>query len=143
MATFSVFNPALSYSKYYAFSLLNSFILTASALLLNNALIPRYGMNGAALATALSDMIYFVPVVLITCRALKIQPFTQKHLWAMLIIVWLFALNQLWLRYIPSLNIWLDSIARTLIIGGVGILSSYKLHLSPELETMVRRALLR
>jgi O-antigen/teichoic acid export membrane protein len=143
MATFSVFNPALSYSKYYAFSLLNSFILTGSALLLNNALIPRYGMNGAAIATALSDMIYFVPVVAITCWVLKIQPFTRRHLWALLIIIWLFALNQLWLRYIPSLNIWFDSIARTLIIGGVGILSSYKLHLSPELETMVRRALLR
>lgn len=143
MATFSVFNPALSYSKYYAFSLLNSFILTGSALLLNNALIPRYGMAGAALATALSDMIYFVPVVIITCWALKIQPFTQKHMWSLLIIVWLFALNQLWLRYIPSMNIWVDSIARTVIIGGVGVLSAYKLHLSPELEQMVRNALLR
>ena len=142
MATLSVFNPALSYSRYYAFSLLNSFILTGTALLLNNALIPKYGMDGAALATALSDMIYFIPVVVITCVALKIQPFTSKHLWAVLIIVWLFALNELWLRYIPETNIWMDSIARTLIIGGVGLYSAYKLHLSPEIEQMIRHALL-
>ncbi len=143
MATFSIFNPALSYSRYYAFSLLNSLILTGSALVLNNVLIPRFGMNGAALATALSDVIYFIPVVAITCKALHIQPFTHRHLWAGLIIMWLFALNHLWLTYIPSVNIWVDSIARTLLIGGVGLFSTYKLHLSPELEELIRHALLR
>ena len=142
MATFSVFNPALSYSRYYAFSLLNSFILTGSALLLNNALIPRYGMDGAALATALSDVLYFIPVILITCLALRIWPFSRKHLWTILLIAVLFGLNTLWIHYIPTINIWTDSIVRTLVIGGAGLLTAYKLHLSPELEHMIRHALL-
>ena len=142
MATFSVFNPALSYSRFYAFSLLNSFILTGSALLLNNALIPRYGMDGAALATALSDVLYFIPVILITCLALRIWPFTRKHVWTLLLIAVLFGLNTLWTHYIPTINIWTDSIVRTLVIGGAGLLTAYKLHLSPELEHMLRHAIL-
>ena len=142
MATFSVFNPALSYSRYYAFSLLNSFILTGSALLLNNALIPRYGMDGAALATALSDVLYFIPVILITCLALRIWPFTRKHVWTLLLIAVQFGLNTLWTHYIPTINIWTDSIVRTLVIGGAGLLTAYKLHLSPELEHMLRHAIL-
>ena len=146
MATFSVFNPALSYSRYYAFSLINSLVLTGSALLLNNALIPLYGINGAAMATVLSDMLYFIPVVLITCAALHIWPFTRKHLYTFLLLLVLFGLNSLLsafdLRALLGLSTgayFIDSLARTIIIGVLGLYAAYKLHLSPEIEHALLR----
>ncbi len=139
MATFSVFNPALSYSRFYAFSLLNSLILTGSALLLNNALIPLYGMNGAALATALADIIYFIPVVTITCLALKIWPFTRKHLYTGFLLIILFALNTAWTHYFVIPNIWADSLLRSVVIGVLGLFAAYKMHLSPEIEHALLR----
>lgn len=148
MATFSVFNPALSYSRYYAFSLINSLVLTGSALLLNNALIPLYGINGAAMATVLSDMLYFIPVVLITCVALHIWPFTRKHLYTFLLLLVLFGLNSLLSAFTRELAsslglssgaYFIDSLARTIIIGVIGLYAAYKLHLSPEIEHALLR----
>ena len=137
VGSLGVFNPALSYSKYYAFSLLNSLVLTVSAMLLNNALIHEFGINGAALATVLSDVAYYTLVVAITCGALRLQPLTRKHLFTFLLLTGLFVLNEWW-SSVTMFNVYADSIIRTAVICGGGLAIAYKLRLSPEIHALLR-----
>lgn len=138
VATFGAFLPALSYSRYYWFALVNSLVLTLSALLLNNALIPRLGMNGAAWATVLADVCYYILVVLIATRATHTQPFMRRHAIILLLIVGAFIINQLWLTYLPMPSLWLGSLIRTLVLMGGLLWVVYKTHLSPEIHALLR-----
>jgi len=139
VATFGIFLPTLNYSRFYAFSLLNSLALTLSALLLNNALIPHFGMNGAALATVLSDLIYYILVVSITCLTQRIQPFKREHLWSFLLLAVLFACNQLWLYFAPAFTSGWLGLLRFAVIALIGLAAAYKFQLSPEINEILRR----
>ena len=139
VTTFSIFIPLLNYSRYYAFSLLNSVVLTASAIVFNNLLIPRYGMEGAAYATVIADVLYFALVVGISCAALRVMPFTRRQLVTLALIVSLFLLNELWQLHLTIDNIWLDAILRTLVIIGSGSFIAYKAELSPEINHTITR----
>lgn len=137
MATFSICLTALNYSRYYALSLVLSLILTVSAILLNNGLIPRLGMDGAALSNLLSYGFYYILAITIIVPLGRIR-IVDKNWWTILaLLLGLFALNALWQTYLPSLNIWLDSILRTLVLLGSGALIAYKANLSPEINNFV------
>ena len=134
LATFTICLTALNYSRFYAISLLLSLILTVSAILLNNYLVPLYGMNGAAMSNLLSYGLY---IILIIATVVPLGHFhvVDKNWWyiAILLVV-LFALNALWKYYLPELNIWADSILRSLVLLGSGALIAYKAKLSPEIN---------
>ncbi len=137
LGTFSICFTALNYSRYYAFSLLLSLILTVSALVLNNYLVPLYGMEGAALSNLLSYGLYYV-LIIATVVPLGHFHVVDKNWWyiALLLIV-LFALNWAWRSYLPAMHIWLDSIVRSLVIIGGGALIAYKAKLSPEINALL------
>lgn len=132
VATFQFALTALSYSRFYPFSLLFSFILTALALVLNNLFIPRWGMDGAALATLIADVVYYTLAV-VTVRLVLGRPIlTRRHLLTIVLLVLLFAANWLCLRFMPISNIWLSSILRSLLIV-ITAAFAYRWQLSPEL----------
>ena len=137
MATFSICLTTLNYSRYYALSLILSFILTVSALFLNNGLIPRFGMEGAALSNLLSYGLYYVLTIALIVPLARIR-IVDKSWWTILaLLLCLFALNALWQTYLPALNIWLDSIVRSVVLIGGGGLIAYKTNLSPEINNVV------
>lgn len=136
VGTFGIFLPLLNYSRYYAFSLFNSAMLTLSAILLNNKLIPMLGMDGAAYATIGADLIYYTLVVSISCIVLRVQPFGKRQLMTLCLLIVLFAINELWQVYIPSTHIWVDSILRSIVIGGLGLFIAVKAQLSPEFHNL-------
>ncbi len=137
LGTFSICLTALNYSRFFAFSLLLSVILTVSALLLNNYLVPLYGMQGAALSNLLSYGLYMA-LTIITVVPLGHFHVVDKNWWCIfLLLVALFAINQCWLIYMPSMNIWLDSLLRTFILIGGGALIAYKTKLSPEINQQI------
>ena len=139
LGTFSICLTALNYSRFFAFSLLLSVILTVSALLLNNYLVPLYGMQGAALSNLLSYGLYMA-LTIITVVPLGHFHVVDKNWWCIfLLLVALFAINQVWLIYMPSMNIWLDSLLRTFILIGGGALIAYKTKLSPEINEPNRK----
>ena len=141
LGTFSICFTALNYSRFYAFSLLFSLILTISALLLNNYLVPRLGMEGAALSNLLSYGLYYLLIV-ITIIPLGHLRIVDKRWWLILALLFcLFALNWAWITFLPSLNIWLDSILRSLVLIGSGALIAYKSNLSPEINQQLLRSL--
>ena len=136
VATFQFTVTALSYSRYYPFTLLFSLVLTILALLLNHLFIPRWGIDGAALATLTAQVTYYL-IALITVRlALGSRIFTRRHLLTILLLVLLFAANALCLRYLPVGTIWLSSLLRTLLVVAVAALA-YQWRISPEINEYI------
>ena len=141
LGTFSICLTALNYSRFFAFSLLLSVILTVSALLLNNYLVPLYGMQGAALSNLLSYGLYMA-LTIITVVPLGHFHVVDKNWWKIAaLLAGLFAINQAWLMYMPAMNIWLDSILRSLILICGGAFIAYKAKLSPEINDQIVNSL--
>lgn len=138
LATFSICLTALSYSRYYAFSLLLAFILTVSAILLNNSLIPLWGMDGAALSNLLSYGLYFALALLTVWLTCHWRMLNRRWVYILLLLAALFVLNMLWQRYLPIANIWLDSLLRSVVLLGAGAFIAYRAELSPELNSQIK-----
>ncbi len=138
LGTFTICLTALNYSRFYAISLILSLILTGSAIVLNNYLVPLWGMEGAALSNLLSYGLYFL-LIIVTVATLARFHVVDKRWWLIaLLLIALFAINQVWLIYAPSMNIWLDSILRSLILIGGGAFIAYKAKLSPEVNEQIK-----
>ena len=137
IATGSFTLSTLNYSRFYAFSLLFSFILTATSILLNNALIPVLGMEGAAVSNLLSYAIYFILIIITVRFCIQAPTFSIQHMKILILIVWILSMNFLWQRYLPINNIWISSIIRTsILMGGACAIAWYK-NLSPEINQEV------
>lgn len=149
--TLNVGATVLSYSKYYYYSLLFTIILTLSAILLNVKLIPLWGMEGAALASLFSYIIYyFILLTLVICK-IKVSPFSLKHLLMLVIIIFLFIINWIITRYI-SVNIislfemkiiglMLDAVIRSSLLLISGIFAIYKMQLSQQINNIIDKVL--
>ena len=141
LATFTICLTALNYSRFYAFSLLMSLILTGSAIALNNYLVPRYGMDGAALSNLLSYGFYYI-LIIATVVPLGHFHVVDKRWWCIAgLLAVLFALNALWTTFIPSVNLWVDSLLRSLVLIGGGLIIAYKAKLSPEINQQIIHSL--
>ena len=138
IATCSITSSALNYSRYYAFSLIFSILLTMSSIILNNNLIPTHGMNGAAMSNLISYAVYFILIVITVRLTLRTSTFTRKHIYIVLLFAAIIALNYLWQQYLPIQNIWLSSIVRSIILLGVAGLVAWFANLSPEINQQVR-----
>ena len=136
VATCTISLTTISFSRYYAFSLLFSLILTLASLCLNNYLIPLYGMEGAAISTLLSNSLYFALALIVLRFACHLRLLNSNALKTIVLLIILFALDALWLHFLPAGNIWCSSIARTLLLGGSGLAVAYTLRLSPELSKL-------
>ena len=137
LATFTICLTALNYSRFYAFSLLLSLILTVSALFLNNYLVPLYGMDGAAASSLLSYGLYYLLAIITVVPLCRLRIVDRRWWYILALLIILFALNQAWTTWTPSINIWLDSILRSIVIIGGGALIAYKAKLSPEINQTI------
>ena len=138
LATFTICYTALNYSRFYAFSLFISLALTISALILNNYLVPLYGMNGAALSNLLSYGLYVALTILFVESLCRIRVIEKRWWFILLLLVVLFAINALWCQFAPTMNIWADSLLRSAVLIGGGALIAYKAELSPEINKTLR-----
>lgn len=138
VATCSISSSALNYSNFYAFSLLFSVILTGLSIMLNNSLIPIFGMNGAAMSNLLAYAVYFMLIVITVRISLRTSTFTRKHAYIVLLFVVVCALNQLWQQYMPIQNIWLSSLIRSFVLLGAAGLVAWFANLSPEINQQVK-----
>lgn len=136
VATFQFALTALTYSRYYPFTLLFSFIMTALALVLNNLFIRRWGMDGAALATLVAQVTYFSLAAITVRCTIGCHILTHRHLLMVGLLAALFAANALCLRYMPACSVWLSSLLRSLLIVAAAGLA-YKFRLSPELNDQI------
>ena len=141
LATFSICFSALNYSRYYAFSLLLSLLLTVSAIFLNNYLVPLYGMEGAALSNLLSYGLYYILIIATVVPLGRFHVVDRKWWYILLLLIVIFVLNVLWQYCLPEMNIWADSILRSAVLLGSGVWIAYKAELSPEINQQIANTL--
>ena len=146
-SSLSIATDILNYSRRYPFSLLFIVLLTVSAIVLNNCLIPRWSINGAALATLLSYALYFACLLLFVKRSLAVSLFSKKHVVILLLIISLFVINWLWDTYIspllgrmpPLAAMATDASLRTLTMLSLATYAIAKLHISSDIDKILSR----
>lgn len=121
-------------SKYYKISLLLILVLGGVTILTNLWLIPIYGITGAAMATALSILLYQLIATSYLYYRYKILPFsmsTIKALMTGLIVVGV-------VSFIPMLfNPYMDTVLRSLVISILFLGLSWTLKTSEQLNQTV------
>ena len=138
LGTFTICLTALNYSRYYAVSLIFSLLLTISAIVLNNYLVPLWGMEGAACSNLLSYGFYYILIIATVVPLGHFHVVDKRWCYTTLLLIALFALNYVWCTYAPSMNIWLDSILRSIVLIGGGAFIAYKAKLSPEVNEQIK-----
>ncbi len=137
----------LSYSKWYYLQLIFTAILTVSAIILNNTLIPILGMTGAAWSSIISFSIYYLFLLSLIIWKTKISPFSWKEIVVILIIALLFIINWISFEYISKSIICfndcgvavklVEAAVRTLIIVIIGLAILYFTKISKEINEII------
>ena len=150
-STLSIVISVLNFSKYYYLSLVFTFVLTASAIVLNNVLIPILGMNGAAIATCSAQIIYFTIALSIITLSVKITPFSLPQLKVLLVVLFMLLLNYVWSMFLTPLfatfgdeMLWatlIDALLKSSLLLFVGIFITYKWGISVHFNQILQHFL--
>jgi O-antigen/teichoic acid export membrane protein len=141
----------LSYSKYYYYSLLFTIILTVTAIVMNIKLIPIWGMEGAALASLISYIVYYVALLAFVKWKLDVTPFSVKEFYTLLIITSLFVIDWLLQKYMSGklmscfdveiIGRIVDSVVRTSLMSLLGLVIVYRSKISKHINDIVDKFL--
>lgn len=139
----------LSYSKWYYLQLIFTAILTVSAIILNNKLIPILGMTGAAWSSIISFSIYYLFLLSLIIWKTGISPFSWKELVVILVVVIMFVLNWIAVEYISKSIIYfndasmvmkiVEAVVRTGIITIIGLTIIYYTNISKEINEIINK----
>lgn len=128
----------LATSEKYKWDLAFNIVLAGLTIWTNWYFIPRYGIEGAALASMISLVamnlarLFFVRIIY------KIQPFTWRA--AGILAIALASLSASYL--LPYLgNVWADLIARSLLITLIYALLALNLNIYPEMNAWLRKVI--
>ncbi|MBX2943693.1 MAG: polysaccharide biosynthesis C-terminal domain-containing protein [Cyclobacteriaceae bacterium] len=100
-------------SKYYAFNIILILLLAASIVIANNILIPEYGINGAAIGSALALILFNVLKYIFIYIKLKMQPLSWATIKVLAIVGIAVGCNYL----IPQMEfIFVDLVVRSVAI---------------------------
>lgn len=146
----SVGSSPLSYSKLYYLSLIFTLVLTTTAIALNVLLIPRIGMNGAAVSSLLSYLIYYLMLLALVKWKLHISVFSKAQLKVLAIMVVLFFVNFGWysmltpiiLNAIPLPHLIafiIESCIRTFCICVLTLVAVKRWEISPEISMLISK----
>lgn len=152
-STLFVSSSALNYSKYYYWTLIFTVMLTCMAVGLNVLLIPRYGMDGAAMSQLLSYLIYYLSLLFLVRIKLNINIFSVRHLKVVILIASVILLNIGWsmlafplfMRFfsVEKVAILADAIVRTSFLAAVAASICYLWNISDEISHLIRVKVLR
>lgn len=126
-------------SKKYRYDLIFTLSLIAIVYVLNLYLIPRYGIEGAAISTAIALAIYNIGRILFVYFAYNLHPFTWKQFAIILIGIVCFLSNALF-PSIFAMEI-LQAITKTALVGILFFGTILLLNLEPELNKYIRNGL--
>jgi O-antigen/teichoic acid export membrane protein len=131
-------NAIIFNSKYYRAILFLGLLLAFFAITLNMIFIPKYGINGAAIATLISITLYSIAKLLFVVLKMKLYPFTVKNIYALLIGLLCFCGFYYWeFSFHPIINIILKSILITLLY----VFLSFKANLSEDINSVIIKTL--
>ena len=121
-------------SKYYKYDLVTNILLVVLTIISNYLLIPKYGINGAAMATAFSVFLFnLIRLILIKVK-MGMQPFSLKTLYTILILLAVYGIS----IYLPlSGNLYLDIVWKTFVVLAIFIPLLLTLELSEDINKIV------
>jgi hypothetical protein len=118
---------------------------------MNIKLIPIWGMEGAALASLISYIVYYIFLLTFVSWKIKVSPLSKKELYTLVIILFLFAIDWLLQTYISKYFITifnveligriLDSAVRTSLLSVIGIVIIYKSKISKQVNDIIDKLL--
>ena len=127
-------NAIIFNSKYYKTVLFLGLLLAFFAITLNMLLIPKYGINGAAIATLSAITLYSLAKLLFVVFQMKLYPFTTETLKSFAILALSFGLFYFWdFMFDPIINIIMKSVILTIFFGS----ANYFLKISPEINQVI------
>ena len=150
-STLFVSSSALNYSKYYYWSLVFTVMLTTMAVVLNVMLIPRLGMDGAALSHLFSYLTYYLCLLIVIRIKLDINILSSAQLKVAALIAGLLLLNFGWLKLVTPLfmklpfsmmvDTMVDAAVKSIILLVFSVGVCYYWHISEDLNNLVRKVL--
>ena len=150
-STLGVTTTVLSYSKYYYYSLIFTILLAGMSIGLNEWLVPQWDINGGALASVVSYLVYFILLIAFINWKIGVQPLSGKMLPVALVVLALFGLNWLWSSFLtpwfaslfekPVLGLLIDAVLKTSLFLILGLTAIYKLKVSQSVNDLLDRAL--
>ncbi len=91
----TVGGSSLSYTRFYYTSLFFTLFYTVASIFLNTYLIPIYGIEGGALATLISCVVYNAALLLYVWIRVRTTPFSKRQIWVLVIGFIMLAINYL------------------------------------------------
>ena len=150
-STLGVTTTVLSYSKYYYYSLIFTILLAAMSIGLNAWWVPKWDINGGALANVVSYLIYFILLVVFIRWKIRVMPLSKKLLPVAAIVLALFALNWLWTSTLtpllmktfskPVIGLAINAVLKTAIFLALGMTAIYKLQVSQSVNDLIDKGL--
>ena len=150
-STFAVTTTVLSYSKYYYYSLAFTIILATISFGLNAWWVPRWDINGGALANAVSYLIYFILLLAFIRWKIGVNLLSVKLLPVAAIILLLFSFNWLWTTLLtpelanmfakPILGQTLDALLKSVLFLVLGFVALYKLKVSQSVNDLIDKGM--
>ncbi|MBR4391340.1 MAG: polysaccharide biosynthesis C-terminal domain-containing protein [Bacteroidales bacterium] len=151
-STLDVSLTALSYSKYYYYSLAFTLLLAVLSVVLNRWFIPLWDINGAALANVLSYLVYFLLLLVFIRWKVGVLALSKRQLAVAAIVLVLFGLNALWTLWLTPwlsglfanslLGLAVDAVLKSLLFLSVGLTALYKLKVSQSVNDLIDKMLL-
>ncbi|MDR0710856.1 MAG: lipopolysaccharide biosynthesis protein [Prevotellaceae bacterium] len=125
----------ISFSKYYYWSLYFTFVLVAIGILTNYLLIPIWGISGAAVASTLTCLLFYLAQQWIVRVKVKGIPYSFGMVKLIAIFFIVATVNHFLARYS---NPWVDGVYRTAIVSSISVALLYFLKVSDDVNSAVR-----
>ena len=149
-STLAVTTTVLSYSKYYYYSLIFTILLAGLSLLLNRLMVPKWDINGGALASVFSYIVYFILLLAFIKWKIGVQPFSLKMMPVLLTILVLFGLNWVWTMLLTPwfarlfgkaiYGLLLDAFLKSVLFVVLGLTAIYKMKVSQSVNDLLDKA---
>ena len=122
-------------SKYYRYDLYTTVLLVFVTITTNYLLIPRYGIDGAAMATAISVLLYnFIRLVLIKVK-MNMHPFSLQTIYTVLLLFAMYFLLDL----LPNTSYaFADIIWKSGVVLMISLPAVFYLNLSKDISSLVK-----
>ncbi len=150
-STLSVASTALSYSKYYYYSLIFTILLATTSIMLNRWLVPKWDINGGALANVVSYFIYYILLLSFIRWKIGVNPISVKMFPVATIVLVMFGLNWLWtfaltprfagLLVKPIFGLGIDAVLKSVVLFVLGLGTLYKLKVSSSVNDLIDKGL--
>lgn len=148
-STLDVSLTALSYSKYYYYSLVFTVFLAVLTILLNRWFIPMWDINGAALANVLSFLVYFIFLLAFIKWKVGVFALSKKQLIVAAIVLVLFALDMAWTTWITPwfghlfaksvYGLAINAVLKSVLFVVLGMTLLYKIKVSQSVNDIIDR----